>query len=204
MKRRNFLGQILTTSATIGVAPHLLGQTGLSQSAISSFNLNYAPHIGMFRNLAGEDPIDQLHFMADQGFLAFEDNDMKNRTVEMQDKMTKTMSDRNMAMGVFVAHKIYWNKPNLASGDEDLRQEFLTQIKESKQPTKGEDQEEGRRKRRREAMRVRPAHKGARPCRPKDLHFCHHQTSSSSSKWMQPQNGRSRGSEGKALRGDHC
>lgn len=125
------MGQILTTSATIGVAPHLLGQTGLSQSAISSFNLNYAPHIGMFRNLAGEDPIDQLHFMADQGFLAFEDNDMKNRTVEMQDKMTKTMSDRNMAMGVFVAHKIYWNKPNLASGDEDLRQEFLTQIKES-------------------------------------------------------------------------
>jgi len=56
---------------------------------------------------------------------------MKNRSVAMQNKMAKTMSDRNMAMGVFVAHKIYWDKPNLASGDADLRGEFLGQIAES-------------------------------------------------------------------------
>lgn len=34
-------------------------------------------------------------------------------------------------MGVFVAHKIYWKEPNLASGDLDFREEFLSQIKES-------------------------------------------------------------------------
>jgi len=28
----------------------------------------------MFRHHAGNDPIDQLNFMADQGFTAFEDN----------------------------------------------------------------------------------------------------------------------------------
>ena len=31
-------------------------------------------------------------------------------------------------MGVFVAHKIYWNKPNLASGDLNKRKEFLNDI----------------------------------------------------------------------------
>ena len=33
-----------------------------------------APHIGMFENNVGKNPIDQLKFMADQGFTAVEDN----------------------------------------------------------------------------------------------------------------------------------
>jgi len=34
-------------------------------------------------------------------------------------------------MGVFVAHSIYWKEPNLASGTQDKRDEFLKEIKES-------------------------------------------------------------------------
>ena len=41
------------------------------------------------------------------------------------------MGRRGIEMGVFVAHKIYWNQPNLASGDEEYRTEFLKDIKES-------------------------------------------------------------------------
>ena len=85
----------------------------------------------MFKNTAGEDPIDQLNFMADQGFTAFEDNGMKGRDIELQEKMAQTMIKRGLEMGVFVAHKIYWKEPNLASGKEDWRKEFLTQITES-------------------------------------------------------------------------
>lgn len=96
-----------------------------------SFNLPYAPHLGMFQNLAGEDPIDQLNFMADQGFTAFEDNDMRNREVALQEKMAQTMQKRGLRMGVFVAHQIYWQKPNLASGDATLREEFLEYIKKA-------------------------------------------------------------------------
>ena len=95
------------------------------------FNLNYAPHLGMFRHHAGNDPIDQLNFMADQGFIAFEDNDMRNRPVELQEKMAATMAKRGLQMGVFVAHEIYWQKPNLASGDQALREEFLDFIKKA-------------------------------------------------------------------------
>ena len=53
------------------------------------FNLPYAPHLGMFKHHAGDDPIDQLNFMADQGFTAFEDNDMRNRDVTLQEKWHK-------------------------------------------------------------------------------------------------------------------
>jgi hydroxypyruvate isomerase len=99
--------------------------------ASNKFNLNYAPHIGMFKNLAGDDPIDQLNFMADQGFTSFEDNGMKGRSIELQIRMSNTMVKRNMNMGVFVAHKIYWKEPNLASGKNDFRKEFLSQIEDS-------------------------------------------------------------------------
>ena len=57
-----------------------------------SFHLKYAPHIGMFKHSAGEDPIAQLHFMADQGFKAFEDNEMMGRSIALQEEMAKTMA----------------------------------------------------------------------------------------------------------------
>ena len=95
------------------------------------FKLKYAPHLGMFANSAGKDPIDQLSFMADQGFMAFEDNRMKSRSISIQNQMSAIMEKRNIEMGVFVAHDIYWQKPNLASGNLELRNEFLRHIKES-------------------------------------------------------------------------
>ena len=113
----------------IALAPGLLTGSLIDQS--HRFNLNYAPHLGMFKHLAGEDPIDQLNFMADQGFTAFEDNGMSGREIAVQDKMASTMVKRGIDMGVFVAHKIYWKEPNLASGHKAMRQEFLNDIKSS-------------------------------------------------------------------------
>ncbi|WP_423242482.1 hydroxypyruvate isomerase family protein [Zhouia spongiae] len=95
------------------------------------FKLKYAPHLGMFKNLAGKDEVSQLEFMASQGFKAFEDNGMKSRAVQTQEQMASTMQKHGIQMGVFVAHKIYWNKPNLAGGDASYRKEFLDDIKSS-------------------------------------------------------------------------
>ena len=97
----------------------------------NTFNLNYAPHLGMFKNTVGDDPIDQINYMADLGFRAFEDNGMSSRSVDLQNKISKTLENRGMKMGVFVAHKIYWDKPNLSSGDDDYRNEFLNYIENS-------------------------------------------------------------------------
>jgi len=117
--------------ATAGAG--LLGTGGLQAAAGKSpdenaFKLKYAPHFGMFKHSAGEDLIDQLKFMADAGFRAFEDNGMKGREPEMQEKIAAQMAKTDMEMGVFVAHKIYWDKPTLTSGDNRHREEFLKDI----------------------------------------------------------------------------
>jgi len=95
------------------------------------FNLNYAPHLGMFKHHAGSDPMDQLRFMLEQGFTAFEDNNMKNRDSEIQNKIGAFMLKNDMKMGVFVGHTIYWKQPNLASGSKEKRLEFLSEIQSS-------------------------------------------------------------------------
>ena len=97
----------------------------------NNFKLNYAPHLGMFKNNVGDDPIDQINYMADLGFRAFEDNGMKSRSIALQEKISKTLVKRGMKMGVFVAHKIYWDKPNLSSGNDDYRNDFLNDIRNS-------------------------------------------------------------------------
>ena len=97
----------------------------------NNFKLNYAPHLGMFKNNVGDDPIDQINYMADLGFRAFEDNGMKSRSIAFQEKISKTLVKRGMKMGVFVAHKIYWDKPNLSSGNDDYRNDFLNDIRNS-------------------------------------------------------------------------
>lgn len=89
------------------------------------FNLKYAPHLGMFKNLAGDDPIDQINFMADQGFTAFEDNGMMKRDVALQEKMGATLAKRGMTMGVFVVDKGGNMENTLAAGKQEHIDIFL-------------------------------------------------------------------------------
>jgi hydroxypyruvate isomerase len=96
-----------------------------------NFKLKYAPHLGMFENNAGKDPLDQIQFMADAGFKAMEDNGMKGRDVATQEKIAAKMARLGMDMGVFVAHEIYWTEPSLTSGDKDLLEKFLKEVRES-------------------------------------------------------------------------
>ena len=130
MKRRSFISHttVLPVGASLGLS--INSKKNENQQAYS-FKMKYAPHLGMFKHHAGDDPIDQLNFMADMGFRAFEDNGMKGREIGLQEKMASTMVKRGLEMGVFVAHKIYWKQPTLAKGDENSRNEFLTHIKES-------------------------------------------------------------------------
>ena len=86
MERRNFLRNAAISGLAItGMAG--FNSVSASEAFVSNeakFKLKYAPHLGMFKNSAGDDPIDQIKFMADQGFTAFEDNGMMGRDVAMQ------------------------------------------------------------------------------------------------------------------------
>lgn len=128
MNRRNFV----KNSALAGFAVGNTIQYSTAQaSSPKPFNLKFAPHLGMFKHHAGEDPLAQLDFMAAQGFTAFEDNEMRNRSIDLQNKMAKKMTQHGIEMGVLVAHKIYWEEPNLTSGRQDYRDEFLKDITNS-------------------------------------------------------------------------
>ena len=130
MKRRDFVrtGVAATGAAALG-APAIAKP--LKSFNAEKFGMHYAPHFGMFKHHAGEDLVDQVKFMGEVGFTALEDNGMKGRPVETQEAIAAEMGRQGMKMGVFVAHNIYWQEPNLASGDLDKREEFLSDIRSS-------------------------------------------------------------------------
>lgn len=130
MLRRHFLNNFSLGTSSLMI-PNLAKEFISPNQSSYKFNLKYAPHFGMFKNTAGDNLIDQLNYIADQGFTAFEDNNLKKRTIDTQNKMSKTMQKRGIEMGVFVAHTIHWKEPNLASGDISKREQFLKEIKES-------------------------------------------------------------------------
>ena len=68
--------------------------------------MKFSPHIGlsspedfMFPASAGSDPIDQIKFIADQGFSGIEDNFLKLRPVEVQEKIGRELAKHDLEMG---------------------------------------------------------------------------------------------------------
>ena len=119
MDRRQLLKTTLGAGAALGLGG--LGTGPASGASVRSFKLKYAPHFGMFRHSAGEDLIDQVKFMADQGFTALEDNGMPNRPPEVQEKIAAEMSRLGMTMGVFVSEADFENV-TLASNKPEARE----------------------------------------------------------------------------------
>jgi hydroxypyruvate isomerase len=131
MERRDFNKKLLSlpfiSAATVATA----GNTATTNAA-KPFRLKYAPHFGMFENSAGKDEIDQLKFMADNGFTAMEDNGMMSKAPQLQSKIGETMAKLNMSMGVFVVSFDNWPlSTSLTSGKQDWRDKFLNTCKQA-------------------------------------------------------------------------
>jgi hydroxypyruvate isomerase len=131
--RRAFVRSVTAFGAGALVA-HRFGPAAAwatGPQAKRTFRLHYAPHFGMFQQHAGKDLAAQLEFMAAEGFTALEDNDMRRRSVEVQDQIGRALERLGMRMGVFVAHAIDWKTPSLTSPDPAKRDTFLQEIRES-------------------------------------------------------------------------
>ncbi len=106
MKRRNFI----KSTAASGIA--LTGITGImsataSESKVSNsakFKLKYAPGLGTFSEHAGKDPIDNIKFIADQGFRAIFDNGLMGKEPAMQEKIANELARLGMDLGPFVLY----------------------------------------------------------------------------------------------------
>lgn len=127
MERRKFLQTgVLAGASSLVMSP--LGAVGAGTArhyAGQTFHLNYAPHDGMFKNLAGADLLDQIRFMHDQGFRALEDNGMMKRTSQMQEKIGNLLAKLGMQMGVFVLDKGGNGANTFASGKQEYTDIFL-------------------------------------------------------------------------------
>ena len=136
MKRRNFIQTGFTAVAsalTLGAA----SGTPLKNAAPGkTFKLNYAPHDGMFKNHGGADFVDQIKFMADQGFRGIEDNGLLGRPVAEQERIGKTLAQLGMTMGVFVIDGGDNWKTSLTTGKQEFKDVFIKTCKLSVEAAK--------------------------------------------------------------------
>lgn len=129
MNRRDF---IASTGAIGAAASISFGRTTSNHKQPNEpFSMKFAPHFGMFRNHAGDDPIAQLEFAADSGFFAWEDNGMSGRSTEDQTRIAKAMERLGIEMGVFVLNPSTAWSASFARGDKDDREKFLQEARDA-------------------------------------------------------------------------
>ena len=121
LNRREFLG----VGAAFAVS--LAGASG-HRCRESRFSRRYAPHLGMFRHHAGSDPIDQIKFLADEGFGALEDSGLRAKPPGLQARMGDELARRGMSMGLFVGLADF-GRPTFASGCVELRRGLLRELR---------------------------------------------------------------------------
>jgi hydroxypyruvate isomerase len=128
MDRRTFVKHSLGSAAGLSLAP---AAAFASAPATPPFQMDYAPHFGMFEQSAGKNLEDQLAFMADQGFKSLEDNGMAGRPVAEQEKIARKMAQLGMRMGVFVVNlDIAW-MPSLATGKQEFTDKWIADCKKA-------------------------------------------------------------------------
>lgn len=136
MKRRNFIQAGLTAAASTFAFTSARATEFTASLPAKPFKLNYAPHDGMFKNHGGTDFIDQIKFMADQGFRGIEDNGLLGRPAVEQDRIGKTLSQLGMTMGVFVIDGGDNWKISLTTGKQEFIDNFVKTCKISVEAAK--------------------------------------------------------------------
>ncbi len=108
MERRSFIRKAaLGGFAMTGVAGAFEAAAAspeVKSSNSAKFKLKYAPGFGTFREHAGEDLIDQIRFMHDQGFTAIFDNGLMNKEPAVQEKIANELARLGMDIGPFIIY----------------------------------------------------------------------------------------------------
>ena len=130
MNRRNFVRNGIGAGAALGLAgPRTIFSAPQDSGAArgKKFKLKYAPSIGEFKAHAGADPIAQINFVADEGFLAMFDNGIMNRPVPQQETIAKEIDKRGLALGPFVLYADFGVK-SFVTRDKEIRDMLLKKM----------------------------------------------------------------------------
>ncbi len=130
MDRRTFMTTGLAAGAAISAGAFPSERAGAEPAELSKkgkFKLKYAPYFGMFRNHAGNDPIDQLKFMADEGFRAAFDNEIADRSKQQQEAIAGQIERLDMMLGPFIACAEFERKTFVTSSKQ-VRRKLIEQM----------------------------------------------------------------------------
>ena len=132
MNRRNFFKNTAIGSVALtGLAsPFSAGGSGVDSSNSAQFRLKYAPSFGTFREHAGNDPIDQIRFIHDQGFRAIFDNGFMGKDPALQEKIVAELQKRNMELGPYVLYADFSVK-SMVTRDPDKMEMLRNKMKDA-------------------------------------------------------------------------
>ena len=120
---------LMASAAAAAVAISAGASKSQAATATKKFKLKYAPTLGAFRQHAGKDPIDNLKFMADQGFSAMFDNGLMGKPADLQEKIAKEMSRLDMTLGPFVLYADFGVK-SFVTRDPEIRKMLIDRMKQ--------------------------------------------------------------------------
>jgi len=119
---------LMASAAAAAVAISAGTSTTRAAAPTKKFKLKYAPNFGMFKEHAGNDPIDQIKFMADQGFTAIFDNGLMRKSQDLVDKIVKELDRLDMDLGPFVLQGI--GGKSFVTNDKEIRQKIIKSAKD--------------------------------------------------------------------------
>lgn len=132
MNRRNFLrNATLGGMAVAGMPGVLAGNANLVEIKVSNrakFNLKYAPGLGTFTEHAGQDPLDQIRFMHDQGFRAIFDNGLMRKEPKLQEQIANELDKLGMDLGPFVMYADF-NTKSMVTRDPEMMEMLKERVK---------------------------------------------------------------------------
>ncbi len=102
---------------------------------VKPFKLKYAPSVGMFREHAGTDIIDNIKFCHDMGFTAMFDNGLMNRPPEDQVKLTGELQRSGMDFGPFVLYADF-SVTSFVLNKAEIREMLINKMKEGVETAK--------------------------------------------------------------------
>ncbi len=132
--RRNFLKKTTAAGAAILAGPAIFGSPSPLKAkktvdASTPFQLKYAPSLGMFREHAGPDPVDNIKFCYDMGFRGMFDNGLMGRPAADQVKIANEMQRLGMELGPFVLYADF-GKTSFVLNNPETKEFVVNKMKE--------------------------------------------------------------------------
>ena len=129
MNRRKFIiAGIASGAAMTTLAGSAIAAKESDMPTPKPFKLKYAPSLGMFKHLAGDDMYDKIRFMHDQGFRAIFDNGLMGKPADQQEKIAATLRELKMDLGPFVGYAKF-GEESFVLPPKEVKDRMLDQTK---------------------------------------------------------------------------